>query len=135
MQKVFKKALWKDILIAVILIGITFLRFTTFKQINWFYVAYYTLALIAAGFAAIYTLISCKTRKERKWLVCLYSLSLLFLFHKDAFEVFIYLVVAAIFIENRDVFIRVYFVLDFIFFINSLRKFLIIYAKNYLLLF
>lgn len=110
MQGVLKKELWKDILITVILIGITFLRFTTFKEINWFYVSYYTISLITAGFGVIYTLYNCKTNKERKWLFVIYSLSLLFFFHKDAFEVLIYILIACIFLENREKFLNVYFV-------------------------
>ena len=110
MKKVFEKKSWKDIIIMVILLGITFLRYSTFKEIYWFQAFYYCLTIVAALYAGIYSLVNCKTSKERKWLVFIYSLSLLFMFRTDILDVYIYLVIAAIFLENREKFLISYFI-------------------------
>lgn len=110
MQKVFEKKVWKDILIMVILLGVTFLRYSAFRDIKWFKTFYYSIAFVVALYAGIYTLFHCKSNKERKWLVVIYSLSLIFFFRKDMLDVYIYLVLAAIFLENREEFLRTYFI-------------------------
>lgn len=110
MHKLFKKELWKDIAILVILIAITFFRYTTFKEIKWFIKPCYIACGITVVYAFFYCLFNFKTNKERWFFIALCSLSLLFFYFKDILDVFIYFLVAAIFRENREGFLKYYFV-------------------------
>lgn len=110
MEKVFCKKLWKDILIMIILLSMTFIRYVAFKEIPEIKYTIYTLTTIAASYAFFYTLFNCKSNKERLFLFGIYSLSFLFMYWKDSLDVFIYLLLASIFLENRDKFLQVYFV-------------------------
>ena len=115
MKYLFKKRLWIDIAILVVLLGITFLRYTTFKEIDLLQALYFTLTIIVGIYAGFYTLYNCKTNKQRLCLLAVYSTSLLFFFRTDALDVYIYLVLAVIFIERRETFLKAYFVSSVIF--------------------
>ena len=110
MHKLFKKELWKDITILVILIAITFFRYTTFKKIEWFIKPCYIACGITVVYAFFYCLFNFKTNKERWFFIALCSLSLLFFYFKDILDVFIYFLVAAIFKENREGFLKYYLI-------------------------
>jgi len=94
----------------VILLGITFFRYTTFKEIDVLRYLNYLLIWITSAYGLVYTLFNCKTNKERKWLFVIYSISLVFMYLKDCLDVYIYLLVAAIFLENREKFLKTYFI-------------------------
>ena len=110
MKGIFKKELWKDIVILVILLGVTFLRYTAFRDIPFIKIGWWTLTIICLVYAFFYTLYNCKTNKQRKWLVAIYSLSFLFMYWKDMIDVFIYLLIACIFMENRNKCLQTYFI-------------------------
>jgi len=111
-RKIFEKKLWKDIFILVILMGITFLRYNSYKKLEWFLISFGILAGFVVAFALVYSLYNCKSNKERKWLSLIYLSSLIFMHPGDTFDVFIYFLTAAIFLENRDNFLKSYFIIS-----------------------
>ena len=112
MKKLFGKKQWKDIFILVILIGITFLRYNSFKKLEWFLISFIIIAGFTTIYALVYSLYNCKSNKERKWLSLIYLSSIIFMHPGDCFDVFIYFLVAAIFLENRDNFLKSYFIIS-----------------------
>lgn len=109
MAKLFKKELWKDIAIMGILLGVSFLEYTTLKKIKWFLVLYCIVATVVTIYALFYTLYNCKDNKQRKKMFWVYSISLLFLFYRDMMDIFSYLLIAFIFKDNRKEFLNSYF--------------------------
>lgn len=114
MRKILEKKLWKDIIILVILVGVTFLRYTYFKEIKPIRVTYYWITRAALIYGYIYAVYNCKNNKERKWFIAISSLSLLFFYNKDTLEIFSYFLVAAIFLERREKCLEYYFIFSVI---------------------
>lgn len=112
MKKLLEKKQWKDILILVILTGITFLRYTTYKELLWFVITFDILTGLVGVFAIIYSIYNCENSKLKKWLPLLYLTPVIFCHPGDALDVLIYLLIAVIFIERRNTFLTSYFTIS-----------------------
>ena len=71
-------------------------------------------------YALIYTFYNCKTGESRKKLLWTYLLPFVFLYALDVLDCFIYIIIASIFSENRERFLRVYFVTLTLIFVFSI---------------
>lgn len=109
MANLFKKELWKDITIMGILLGVSFLEYTTLRNIRGFVALYCIVATAVTIYAFFYTLYNCKDNRQRKRLFFIFSGSLLFLYYKDMMDIFSYLLIALIFVNSRKEFLTSYF--------------------------
>lgn len=110
MNHILKKEFWKDIFILVVLLGATFLRYTAFRDVKAVAYTGYALSGIVAVYAFIYLLYNAKSNKQRLWMILIYSTSFLFMFLRDMLDVYTYLLVASIFIDNRNKCLQTYFI-------------------------
>lgn len=110
MKHIFKRELWKDIVILVVLLSESFLRYTAFKDVKPVLYTGFILIGLVGIFATFYMLYNAKSNKQRFWMVVIYSISFLYMFDRDMLDVYIYLLIASIFLESRDTCLKTYFI-------------------------
>ncbi len=110
MKHIFKRALWKDIIILVVLLSEPFFRYTAFRDVRSILYTGFVLIGLVGIYATFYMLYNAKSNKQRLWMAVIYSISFLYMFDRDMLDVYIYLLIASIFIENRNKCLQTYFI-------------------------
>lgn len=110
MKHIFKRALWKDVIILVVLLSEPFFRYTAFRDVRPILYTGFILIGLVGIYATFYMLYNAKSNKQRLWMAVIYSISFLYMFDRDMLDVYIYLLIASIFTENRNKCLQTYFI-------------------------